>query len=172
MLKCYSIFLIAILSLFIYSNVHAMENDPDGFRGVKWETKISDLNNNEFKFGINKEIILFYTYVTDELKILSPELYKINYIFWHDKLWGVMITGKGQVNFEKLLRVLQEKFGKETQADLSFPKYIWLGQKTCIIFDYDSLKNEFKCSFTSIKITKEMENWEKDQAKKGAQNDL
>jgi len=171
-MKRFAISLFVIFIIFVCSNAYAMKNDPDGFRGIKWETKISDLNKNEFTFDHTEENFLIYTRETDELKIGAAKLDVIYYIFWHDKLSGVFISGKGQSNFDSLLLVLQEKYGKGIQNNQFIPEYTWFGKKTYILIKYESFKNEFGCRLGSIKVGEENEKWEKDQAKKGAQNDL
>ncbi|HRR96865.1 MAG TPA: hypothetical protein P5150_09090 [Candidatus Ratteibacteria bacterium] len=96
--------------------------EPDGFRGIKWETDISTLPDMKYfktdpSFGGMKG----YIRKGDKLQIGAAKLKRIEYDFWHGKFLGVLISTKGHTNWYSLKDAVFEKFGKVCQKSREVP---------------------------------------------------
>ena len=97
-------------------------SEPDGFRGIKWETDISTLPDMKYfktdpSFGGMKG----YIRKGDKLQIGAAKLKRIEYDFWHGKFLGVLISTKGHTNWYSLKDAVFEKFGKVCQKSREVP---------------------------------------------------
>jgi len=145
-------------------------SEPDGFRGIKWGQDISTVEGlvhvatDPSYGGIER-----YARERDELKMGAAELDRIFYDFWQNKFCGVWIYTKGYSNWDSFKAVVFEKFGKGFQSNEYIETYNWFGEKTWMSLDYNEFSKEGKLYMFSKEINKQQEEWEKEQAKKGAE---
>ena len=92
------LFLLAA-SLILSPPVFAFQNEPDGFRGIKWGTNISELSemgliedDGESKFYVRKN---------DKMQIGDADLERIAYVFYKDRLYGIMVRYSSSLNLSK-----------------------------------------------------------------------
>jgi hypothetical protein len=159
-----------LLILFIGTfsiTLFAFQNEPDGFRGIKWGTKIENLNDMKFLGkALNKDRTL-YTTDNDKLQIGGAKLKRIIYFFWKGKFSGVFIRAKGIENWEALKQAVFAKFGESWQEN---QPYIWLGtppEGTNMLLSYNEDSENISFTMYSVRLEKEQHEAEKQKAKEG-----
>ncbi|HOQ51931.1 MAG TPA: hypothetical protein PK233_08910 [Candidatus Atribacteria bacterium] len=145
-------------------------SEPDGFRGIKWGQDISTVKGLVYVAtdpsygGID-----YYIREGDELKMGHAKLERIVYGFWENKFSDVKISTKGYTNWSRFKAIVFEKFGEGYQSNKYIEEYIWVGEKTWMILDYNEFSEEGLLWMTSTQMLTLREEWEKEQAKKGAE---
>jgi hypothetical protein len=115
-------------------------NEPDGFRGIKWGTRLTSLQGMKFIITSDDNIKL-YSKKTDQLTIGSAKLLSIVYGFWRDKLYSAQIRFKGYHNWEVIKGSLFEKFGYGSSLP-DGQSFGWKGNKTHIVVSWNDISNE------------------------------
>ena len=124
-------------------------SEPDGFRGIKWGTHISTVNDmvQVWENGDRK----FYTRKGECLEIGGAKLHQIIYVFWQERLMEVRVSilknydGSRDelVNFNIVKDICFEQFGERKTPVLAREQYAWMGEKTWVHLgrgDLDSLR--------------------------------
>lgn len=145
-------------------------SEPDGFRGIKWGQDISTVKGLIFhstdpSYGGTA----LYTRDGDKLRIGETELELILYAFWQDKFSAVEIFTKGYSNWSGFKAIVFEKFGEGYQSNKYIEKYYWRGKKTLMLLEYNKFSEKGSLFMISSQISTLQEEWEKEQAKKGAE---
>jgi hypothetical protein len=117
----------------------AFDNEPDGFRGIKWGTDFSTLGDLEY-VGTDSSYggIKMYSRKGDKLTIDGAKVESVEYGFWQDKFFGVQITVRGMVNFSSLRASATEKFGFGNRPNPSGNRYYWSGKITRIALTFSN----------------------------------
>src|SRR5262249_17028909 len=142
--------------------------DADGFRGIKWGTELSavqdmtQIGTDPSYGGVKK-----YSKKSDELKIGGADLESIEYNFWQDKLFSVTINFKGSSNFSSLKDATFEKFGKGSKPNRFMETYIWDGDITGMMLQYKEILREGHFYMFSKEINKQQKLYQAEKAKKG-----
>ena len=113
----------------------AFRNEPDAFRGIKWGTNISELNDM-LVLESGKDT-LYYTRRNDTMKIGDVDIDHISYGFYKSRLFVVLVEYNGHLNFTKLKAILIDQYGEPHQPNQLMEKYFWSGGTVDIFFDYD-----------------------------------
>lgn len=134
-----SIFIVCLLTLGCSNKSFKEGAEPDGFRGIKWGTDISTIQNMEYVksaeiiFGEGADI---YKKGDDELAIGDAKIESIEYLFWNKKFFEVRIFVVGYENCEALRYSTFEKFGQvsriKARTELLGDTYQWSGEITGI----------------------------------------
>jgi hypothetical protein len=162
-----------------------LPSDPDGFRGIRWGTEISALNDMEKVEGdqsSNRDLV-WYTRKGDTLAIGQAEFKNIFYSFWMGKFDSVWIDFEGDENFETLKKELLERFGeirgseepmKQTQRGARrepsaiIPAerfYAWWGRNTEVVLSYSKDRRKGTLTIRSTMISEERRAYEKQKGK-------
>lgn len=165
MKKNVSILLIVSCILIIFTSIlfaeeikYTFQNEPDGFRGLKW----GDAPTEDMKFVL-KNVYSGNCYYRKDDK-LNIGTAKLNYIFYHFTLYSnqfsdVVADFYSKTDYDILKIIFKEKFGKpiliseEKGKDRHF--LIWKGEKAKICLTFDSKKWEGFFSIESMKIRPE-----------------
>lgn len=121
-------------------------SEPDGFRGIKWGTDLSNLSDMfQIEIEANNEKVC--TRKGDELRIGKAKLERIEYVFWMNKFYEVYIILRGTQNWNYFKETIFETFGKgvslaemgkiigaEEQKEIE--NYYWSGRKTSMMLNY------------------------------------
>ncbi len=172
-----SIFIVCLLTLGCSNNSFKQGAEPDGFRGIKWGTDISTIQNMEYIaseetiFGEGADI---YKKSDDELAIGDAKIESIEYLFWNKKFFEVRIFVIGYENCEALRYSTFEKFGQvskiKARTELLGDNYQWSGEitrinlssgKTCSLWMYSE-----EIMLTMVEAGRQRM---KDKAKEGAE---
>ena len=162
--------IVLLLSFLILPSFEAIafQNEPDGFRGIKWGTNIKNLRDMQLygDFGDEK----FYTRKNDKLKIGEAKLEKITYIFNKGRLGGVMICFTSASNASIIKETLTQHYGENFFTP---PAEIlaWNGRNVFISFSYIEMEG-IDCNgsvhYTYKPLKKEEEKKKMEKMRKGA----
>jgi len=111
------------------------QNEPDGFRGLKWGDPPSE--DMEYCRFLDSDFdITTYERWKDEMQIGGAELDDINYSFYKGRFMAVEIE-PGYDNYDALKDVVMLKFGDGTviKKDLYNEKIVWSGDLATIILE-------------------------------------
>ena len=117
--------------------------DPDGFRGIKWgqsfDSVIQEMEYIKTDPGNND--INIYKKKDDRLMIGDVELSKIEYYFWKNRFYKVIIYSEGFSNWKGLQEGTFERFGRGLQSESKKEEYSWFGN-TRMILSYDESRKQ------------------------------
>jgi len=136
-----------ILKLYLILSIPLLvsfQNEPDGFRGIKWGTDINTLKNNEFVFSVDghtsignqRAKTMQYTRPKDEMNFGKAQLSFIGYDFCHGKFFSVHIYFDGYFNALRIKKALEMRYGKPDHRSGSI--YRWNGKDVYVTFEKGS----------------------------------
>lgn len=156
--------IILIAGVFLLNAAFGYDNEPDGFRGIKWGTKIDTLKGMMIvrdEPAINGTDV--YVRANEEMKMEGAELETVEYYFWMGRFAGAVLSFSNE-NFEAIRKAAFSKYGDGTQPYDTQERYWWRGPKSNIMLDLDA--DAFNGSLVgyfiigSTKITKEQSQYE------------
>jgi len=139
-----SLWFLIIALIFLFARIgFAFQNEPDGFRKLKW----GDSPTPRMKF-LNKqdEWIRIYRIPRDKLELGDAEFYIIVYQFYTPsnatvrRLMGVGLYFEGKENFDILEIICKVKFGEPTSE--GFYKFAWMSLDASVILTYDIIDKD------------------------------
>jgi hypothetical protein len=143
----------------------AFPNEPDGFRGIKWGTKITLLSGMELvRNGCAEK---YYIRSGDKLKVGEAVVEKITYGFYRDEFFKVTIRFKGLMNYLDLKQTLFGVYGEGEQ----FPGrdiYTWRGKQVFVTIEFKGMLNEGEAIYTYKPIMEKMSKETGGKSTKGA----
>ena len=161
-----------ILTIGTFSiNSFAFENDPDGFRGIKWGTKLETLKGMTKVRKQSDKNSTFCFKNNENLQIGNAQLTEIGYVFWRDKFYAVIVKTEGYSNWSHLKDAAFAKFGKGNQKNKQIEGYKWgsfPNGKTIIVLHYNQLPKVGTFVMFGVKVMKEQKQFDKQKAKEGA----
>lgn len=111
--------------------VVAFENEPDGFRNIKWGTHIS-ANSSEMTVLERSKNDAYCYRKGDKLTIGGATLKRITYNYWKSQFMSVLIDSVGIENKSALIAAFQAQFGKPERPNQFLDDYWWNGAVTSI----------------------------------------
>ena len=129
--------ILLIISVYVAIPAFAFQNEPDGFRGIKWGTNIRELT--DMLVVESGKDTLYYARKTDNMKIGDADIGQISYGFYKNRFFVALVEYKGYVNSTKLKAILIGQYGKPEQPNQLMEKYFWSGQTVDIYFDYNEM---------------------------------
>jgi len=148
--------------MFSYNYTFKPRTEPDGFRGLKWQTDIATLDPFHTMEVI--EIIGPFTYykkIKEDLQYGTADLEDIIYEFWHGKFSGVMLRVKGEHQFQKLKDYCFARFGpgqrSDTYARLNVQDFYYNGVKTRMYLRYRDIDRTGELGLYSIALLSKQE---------------
>ena len=165
------IILLSIILIFLITGISfAFQNEPDGFRGLKWgdaptedmtflgETREYVINNypKTTNSHITNTKTNCYYKRNEKNNIGSAELYNIFYNFnlYSNQFYKVMCVFYNEDNYNILGIIFREEFGEPTYTDKRKNRYFlkWVGDKTEVQLYYNPKENKGWIGFKSMKI--------------------
>ena len=145
---------VTLLLLTITTSLLAYQNEPDGFRNMKWGTSINEFKNLKL---LKSAELKTYSKANEELIMGDIPLKFIHYDFWNNKLTRVSIrVEKGKTNFTNMVNVFKVKFGIPRYNQYSGSEvYSWDGTDTHITLDYSNKDNYTDILMLSPKVENE-----------------
>ena len=126
--------------LLIPSIAFTFQNEPDGFRGIKWGTNLSDLPDMRLCGDtMNGGNIKTCTRRGDKMKIGDAKLTIIIYMFHKDRFSSVDILFKSAFNFEAIKETLFSVYGEGKQDNQFVEEYRWNGVDVRILLNKTGL---------------------------------
>lgn len=112
---------IIILIMLLTSPALAIQNDPDGFRDLSWGTSRSDIDatlifHDEIDLGKTNHLgqsLIYEVYMNNEeqLSLGGIDLGNLLYLFYDNKLWGVIALLQNADDFFAARHMLELRFG-------------------------------------------------------------
>jgi len=141
--------IVVLLVLALSVGAFAFQNEPDGFRGLKWgDPPSEDMEYLGDVFGKG------YTLPNDKMFIGSAKLYMIVYLFYESRFFAVGLYYSGEENYDLLETICKERYGEE-ELEEGFYEFNWRGQKSFITLHYDIAEEEGFLSLASTVISLE-----------------
>ena len=143
----------------------AFPNEPDGFRGIKWGTKITHLSG--MALVRNEGMEKYYIKPDEKLKVGEAVVERITYGFYRDEFFRVTIHFKGLMNYLDLKQTLFGVYGEGEQ----FPGrdiYTWRGKQVFITIEFKGMLNEGEALYTYKPIMEKMSKESGGKSTKGA----
>jgi len=159
-------FLSVALILFCVSFVGAFQNEPDGFRGLKW----GDPPTENMKYFTTIGMKESYTIPNDKMSIGNAEFWAIAYAFYDGRFSDVVLYFNGEENYDLLETICKGKFG-EDEVDEGFYEFTWNGSISFIRLKYDMVEEEGSLGIASTQITKEWVKAKKEKEIQEAEED-
>lgn len=121
-----------LLVILLPTTLLAFQNEPDGFRGIKWGANVSNLRMMQFARDVTADFggISIYKNVDDEMKIGEATVQEIKYYFWQNKFFKITTSADDQISALNLYRACMDNFG--TRVDISHGTYTWTGKTTIV----------------------------------------
>jgi len=139
--------------MFSYNYSFKPGSEPDGFRGIKWQTDIATLDPLHTMDII--EIMGPFTYYKkkkEDLQLVTVKLDDITYEFWNGKFSGVMIKVRGDNQFQILKEYVFARFGPGQRSKV-------LEQLNAQDFYYNGIKTRMYLKFSDIDRTGELSSY-------------
>ena len=127
-----------ILVFVLAGNACAGSDETDGFNGLKWRTDFSQVEDQMTYVCTSPAYggIRFYTRKNEELTIGSARVQYINYGFWHDKFFNVIVVVPNHDKYTALKEVVFQRFGQGQELKKASEFYTCTGKKTNIVIEY------------------------------------
>lgn len=120
---------ILIVIIFAF-NAFAYENQPKGFRGIKWGTAIENVKGMKLIETTKDGFTKYYTRKADKMKIGEADVDIIVYGFYKRKFYIVFIEFKSSSNFVSLRKTFFRQYGLGDNDNEPSESYYWgLGLK-------------------------------------------
>jgi hypothetical protein len=126
-----------IISVCVAIPALAFQNEPDGFRGIKWGTNISELS--DMLVVESGKDTLYYSRKDENMKVGDADIDQISYGFYKNRFFVVLVEYHGHSNFTKLKAILIDQYGKAEQPNQLMERYFWFGGTVDIYFDYNDM---------------------------------
>jgi len=129
--------IVLFLGLFVairIGSVSAFQNEPDGFRGLKW----GDPPTEDMVFEWPVRGLEVYSRPNDEMSFAGVELESITYGFFMDRLCMISMHYEGEENYYLLRTALRKMFGVGRSEEEKLREE-WEGSVTYIKLSYSDL---------------------------------
>jgi hypothetical protein len=134
-----------------------IQDDPNGFNGHTWGTPlakfpafklIKDMGSTDFVKDVG-----LYENPGETLTLNEVPLAAIRYRFVENDLESIQLSYTGRESRNKLMRWLEERFGKLTSHERKMVNAIlWYGDKTLINLKYDAVTQQGTLYFLSREL--------------------
>ncbi len=128
-----AVLLVLLLSL----GAFAFQNEPNGFRGLKWGDQPTE--DMEFLLEMSGGAKL-YTRPSDKLYLGDVQLSLISYAFYRNEFMKVNLDFQGKDNHELLVKICRAKFGEVTTITLD--ALFWFSSHTSVYLSYSLMRDE------------------------------
>ena len=160
-----SILIVGMLGFLVVGPGLTFQNEPEGFRGVKW----GDVPREDmifFDIDINNPDLVWYQRKHDKLRIGTVKLVLICYLFYTNRLMKVQIEPIAtEGGYNSLREIVEREFGPGEQHTERWGRsYRWTGDTTEITLQEQRLGHLSRgiLRFTSTKIY----NWFKEDERR------
>ncbi len=132
-------------------------SEPDGFNGIKWETKLSTLEGMKHLRKDNSYGgVYFYLKEKDPFKLGNGKLESVQYGFWQEKFYTGMVMTQGLENFNVMKEAVFGKFGEGAKPFRNKEEYLWVGRNAVMALRYDEYSKVGTFYVKSDSMTKQM----------------
>lgn len=160
-----------IIALLIFNSSFCMSQPWDaldaknGFRENVFGINKSEFKNLKLVAVSSDSLDKTYSKPDEKLFIGSNPISSINYSFFRDQFYQVIIETKGYESSRGVLSSLRELYGKPFQSNRYIEEYAWLGSVATIIYTENSITNDAVIIMTNREISKRLQAAQKESAK-------
>lgn len=130
-------FVLAILIVLTLSpGVFAFQNEPDGFRGLKWGDPPRE-DMVEFYADRNE---VTYMLPEDKMFLGDVPLYLVAYVFYGNRFGLAGLSFNGEKYYDKIETICRQRFGEQVEEGPYELK--WTAQKAFIHLQYDYIEED------------------------------
>jgi hypothetical protein len=144
------------------------KSDVTGFRGIEWGsapcTGMEKLDRVDGSYGG----VDSYANSGDVLEIGGAKLDLIQYTYWRNRLLSVTILFSGHANFSVVLASLVERYGRGARPNQYLDEYLWNKTSGAMMLKYSDITGDGSLVLFSHAVSRDAENYDKERAKKGA----
>jgi hypothetical protein len=159
--------LVLFWSLMYSGIVFAYDNEPDDFRGIKWDTHIEKLPDMEII--LDGGDLKAYTRKGEKMTLEGADLTALHYVFYEDHFYCVHIEFEGLDNFNKIEDALFKTHGQPEGTQYYDKRFAWPGQQASITLEYDESLGRGELGYKFLPIDQEIFFDERGQAGEDAQ---
>lgn len=148
-----------------YDYTFAPDSEPNGFRGIKWQTDITKLD--PFRTMECIEIMgefAYYRKNQEDLKLGPAELEEIIYEFWNGRFSSVFVKARGNQNFQILREYCFARFGPGQRSKvyerMDVQDYYWNGYFTRMYLKYSDIDRTGDLSLHSIAMLNKQQKYD------------
>jgi len=139
------------------STKHTFKNEPTGFRGIPWGASIEKVRDQMIFIAEDDSGTKHYFRKDESMEFGTAKATSVSYLFWHNKLWNVVIFFKNLSDYLVFEDILTHKYGLGTKPYGSdMQHWEWEGDTAKIILSYIPDKNKGYLIFTSKKVFNEI----------------
>lgn len=157
-MRCYAgrggLLLTVVLSVMFSAVAFAYENEPDDFRGIKWDTNIEKLPDMELV--LDGGDLKAYSRKGETMKLGEAGLSALHYIFYKDHFYCVHIEFKGLENFNKIKDVLFKTYGQPEGTQYYDRRFAWPGERASITLEFDVSIGQGELGYKFLPIDQEI----------------
>ena len=144
---------VVLVVLILAGAALAFDNEPEGFRGLKWGDKLTE-DMIVYKLGT---VINDYTLPDEVLSLGSVTLFVVLYQFLtrpeEEVLMSVMLYFQGEENYDLMEIICKQKFGKESIS--GWEEEIWFSLNSMVLLKYDSIEEGGFLALSSVPLLEE-----------------
>jgi hypothetical protein len=149
--------LLAQDKMFTYDYSFKPGSEPDGFRGIKWQTDIATLDPlHTMQVIAIVGPFVYYKKNKEDLNLVTVKLDDIIYEFWNGKFSGVVIKVRGNNQFDILKEYVFARYGtgqrSKTLKELNVQDYYYNGVKTRMYLKFSDIDRTGELSSYSIAL--------------------
>jgi hypothetical protein len=146
--------------------VASFQNEPEGFRGIRWGQNIGEVRNMQLVSRDNKGMSV-YSRNVDILSLGEAKLRRVRYVFWQKKfLEAQMYADPDQL--QALKRVVYEQYGEGHNPygpTSNVHDYSWVGPVASVRLSRTNFMADCEVKITSREISNQMNHALKIKAK-------
>jgi len=147
---------------------YAFQNEPDGFRGIKWGVNIGKLSS--MKLIEDGEEVKYYALKNDKMQIGDAELDAIAYGFYKSRFYMVGIKYHAYSNYSAIKETLIQQYGPGSRPNKYVEKYFWFGDNVSVTLQFNEIQETGVLWYLYKPIDEESERDVKEKAKEGARD--
>lgn len=138
-------------ALLISSAAAAFDNEPDGFRGIKWGTPFS-AHAKELTLVEKGKDENYYLRKGEKMSIGGAELKQLAYGYWKNQFVSVFIETLGVGNKSALLEAFRAQFGQGYKPNQFLDEYLWRGATTTMSVKCSPIGDKCKAFLFSTEL--------------------
>jgi hypothetical protein len=155
--------LLAQDKMFTYNYSFKPGTEPDGFRGIKWQTDSATLDPLHTMDVIEvMGPLTYYKKKQEDLHLVTVKLDDIIYEFWNGKFSGIIIKVKGDNQFQILKEYVFARFGPGQRSkvleELNVQDFYYNGVKTRMYLKFSDIDRTGELSMYSIALLSKQQN--------------
>jgi len=131
--KMFKKIILAVIMVFLIVGIgFAFQNEPEGFRELKWgDPPTEDMKVDGVSKGAN-----IYRRIGDKMSIGNAKFYLLEYSFYKNQFMEIRGEFISNNNYNVLKTIFEENFGEPTEE--KYYKLWWWGEKAVILLHYDT----------------------------------